>query len=51
MPWCLKDLQHFALAAGITNVTLNDGMTPGEVLDLSSQADLSQQQAFQVDNS
>lgn len=49
MTWRLKDLQNFAAATNITNVTLRDGMTPGEVLDLSSQANLYRQKAFKVD--
>ena len=51
MHWRLTDIKNFAAAAGISNEELREGMTPGEVEDLSELADLVAQEAFTPDNS
>ena len=48
MTWCLKDLQRFANMANLSNVTLEDGMIPGEVIDMHAQAELDEQMPLQM---
>ena len=50
MQWRLADIANFAAASGISNVELREGMTPGEVEDLSERANLEAQEAFTPDN-